>query len=179
VVPKWNPNPKRETNMPEPDPETSKKPETGDPPDPQALQAEVDKWKALARKNEQRAKENADAASKLTVLEDQQKSELQKLTEKAEQATRDAEAAQLKLLRLEVASAKGLTPLQAQRLQGGTRDEIESDADDLLAAFKPAEPTKPPAGDKPKARLQPAGEPEDEPEETDPRKLADRIQNPW
>jgi len=162
-----------------PDPETTKKPEMGDQSELKALEAERDKWKASALKNDKRAKDNADAASKLAALEDQQKSELQKLTEKAEQATREAEAAQLQLLRVEVASAKGLTPLQAKRLQGGTREEIESDADDLLAAFKPSEPTKPPAGDKPKARLQPAGEPEDEPEETDPRKLANRIQTNW
>jgi hypothetical protein len=45
------------------------------------------------------------------------------------------EQAQLRALRLEVAAAKGLTPKQAARLQGSTREELEADADDLLATF--------------------------------------------
>lgn len=39
-------------------------------------------------------------------------------------------------IRLEVAAAKGLTPAQAKRLQGSTREELETDADDLLETFK-------------------------------------------
>lgn len=45
------------------------------------------------------------------------------------------EQAQLRAMRLEVAAAKGLTPKQAARLQGSTREELEADADDLLATF--------------------------------------------
>jgi hypothetical protein len=43
-------------------------------------------------------------------------------------------------LRREVAAAKGLSPSQAHRLVGQTREELESDADDLLQAFAPPEP---------------------------------------
>ena len=47
-----------------------------------------------------------------------------------EQAARQAEE---RALRAEVANAKGLTANQAKRLQGSTRDELEADADELLA----------------------------------------------
>ena len=68
--------------------------------------------------------------------------------------------------------AKGLTPAQAKRLQGATRDELEADADDLLETFKPAEGVKPPPGGKPTERLTGGGDPTEEPVELDPRKLA-------
>ena len=62
-----------------------------------------------------------------------------------EKAFADERAARL---RLEVASEKGLTTAQARRLQGGTREELEADAADLVAAFAtagatPAKPTGP------------------------------------
>lgn len=46
-----------------------------------------------------------------------------------EAAARDAES---RALRAEVANAKGLTPMQAKRLMGSTREELEADADELL-----------------------------------------------
>lgn len=47
-----------------------------------------------------------------------------------EQRAKESEA---RALRAEVANAKGLTPTQAKRLVGGTREELEADADELLA----------------------------------------------
>lgn len=44
--------------------------------------------------------------------------------------------------RLEVAAEKGLTPQQAARLAGATRDELAADADALIALF-PAAPATP------------------------------------
>lgn len=49
-----------------------------------------------------------------------------------QQQMRDAE---LKAARLEVAAEKGLTPQQAARLQGATREELAADADSLKALF--------------------------------------------
>lgn len=46
-------------------------------------------------------------------------------------------------LRRDVAEAKGLTPDQARRLNGTTREELEADADDLLAAIRPGGATPP------------------------------------
>lgn len=47
-------------------------------------------------------------------------------------------AAELKAARLEVAAAKGLTPAQAARLQGATREELDADADQLKELFPTA-----------------------------------------
>lgn len=46
----------------------------------------------------------------------------------------------LRAMRAEVAASRGLTPAQARRLQGETIEALESDADELIAAFKPAAP---------------------------------------
>lgn len=76
---------------------------------------------------------------KLKEFEDRDKSELERLTERAEAAERAAAATEAKALRLEVAAEQGLTPAQAKRLVGDTREDLESDAKELLATFKPAD----------------------------------------
>lgn len=73
--------------------------------------------------------------------------------EKAEQAKADAEKseaekraaaeqraleAEQKLLRLEVAAEKGLTPAQAKWLVGASREELEANADEIREAFPTA-----------------------------------------
>ena len=58
-----------------------------------------------------------------------------------------ADAADLRAMRAEVAAAKGLTTKQAARLQGSTLEELEADADELVAAFKPADDAGTDAGD--------------------------------
>jgi hypothetical protein len=75
---------------------------------------------------------------KLKEFEDRDKTELERLTERAEAAERAAAATEVKALRLEVAAEQGLTPAQAKRLVGESRDELEADAKELLATFKPA-----------------------------------------
>lgn len=80
-------------------------------------------------------KANAEAAKfrkQLEAIADKDKTELQRATERAEKAERDAEIAASKALRLEVATSKGLSPALAARLQGASRDELEADADELL-----------------------------------------------
>lgn len=72
------------------------------------------------------------------VKADADKSEAEKRAAAEERAT----AAELKAVRLEVAAEKGLTPAQAKRLIGATREELEADADDIIATF-PAGPAKP------------------------------------
>jgi hypothetical protein len=62
--------------------------------------------------------------------------------EKRAAAEDRAAAAELKAVRLEVAAEKGLTPAQAKRLIGATKEELEADADDIIATF-PATPAKP------------------------------------
>ena len=58
------------------------------------------------------------------------------------------------MLRLEIAAEKGLTPAQARRLVGNTREELEADADELLEAFGAKKPeSKPESGDDRKPSL--------------------------
>ncbi|MGW1059345.1 hypothetical protein [Micromonospora rubida] len=62
--------------------------------------------------------------------------------EKRQAAEQRAEQAELRALRLEVAAEKGLTPTQAKRLVGATREELEADADEIREAF-PTAPAAP------------------------------------
>jgi hypothetical protein len=61
--------------------------------------------------------------------------QLRRLTEQVSQLTRTAEEDRLARWRAEVAADKKLTAAQARRLTGTTKEELESDADDLLEAF--------------------------------------------
>jgi hypothetical protein len=106
----------------------------------------VEFWKQKAREQEQRAKANADAANRLKEFEDRDKTEAQKLAERAEAAERRVAEIEAHAIRLEVAAEKGLTPAQAKRLVGSTRAELEADADELLETFKPAAPAEEPVG---------------------------------
>ncbi|MCZ7526562.1 MAG: hypothetical protein M5U14_09405 [Acidimicrobiia bacterium] len=74
-------------------------------------------------------------------------------------------------LRRDVAAEKGLTAEQARRLTGATREELEADADDLLAAF--GTPSKAPPSTRPRPELRGGSDPTDMP--TDVSGLADRI----
>lgn len=105
--------------------------------------------------------------------EDAAKSEEQKREERTTLAEQQAAAATRDAARLRVALKKGLTETQAKRLVGDTEEELEADADELLASFVPPEEEdgqEPPR--RPRERLRPGAVPSSEPEETDPRKLA-------
>lgn len=141
--------------------------------------AEAEKWKAQSRKHEQRARQAAAAEKRLAELEDRDKSDLERAQENARAATERANAAELRALRAEVAARKGLTANQAKRLQGTTEEELEADADELVAAFRPPDPP-PPNGDgrrqgTPAVRLRPGAIPDAAAVETDPAKLAAQI----
>jgi hypothetical protein len=75
-------------------------------------------------------------------------------------------------LRREIAATKGLSPSQAHRLIGTTKEELEADADDLLLAFEPPNPA---AGlrTRPTEKLQPGAVPQAE--GFDPGAVVDRI----
>lgn len=106
---------------PNPDPQPSE-----DPPAETFTQADVDRI-VKERVQRERAKyadyEDLKAkAGSATTLE-----------ERVEQIERQAREAESRALRAEVANAKGLTPTQAKRLVGTTREELEADADELIA----------------------------------------------
>lgn len=97
----------------------------------------VEFWKAKARENEKRAKENASAATKLAAIEESQKSEQQKLIERAEAAEKRAEAAetlrQVGDWKAQVAANPKYVGVTADVLRGSTLDEIEAHAASLKA----------------------------------------------
>lgn len=160
------------------------------------LEAELEKWKALARKNEAQAKANADAAKKLAALEEADKTESQKAADKAAGAEQRATTAEARLTRLEVALDKAPQgmPLAkvrklAGRLTGDSREDLETDAEELFADFAPetgdddANGKGGSDGDgtrrRPTERLRPGNVPDAEPEETEPAKLAEAVPRRW
>lgn len=66
------------TETPEQTPDTEQTPDD--------FKAEAEKWKALARKHEEKAKANAEAAKRLGEIEDAQKSEAEKAAERIAKA---------------------------------------------------------------------------------------------
>lgn len=152
----------------------------------------IRKANAEAANLRKRLKDLEPLAAKAKELEDSGKSDLERLTSEAQGHASRAEKAEAELMRLRVAMRKGLTETQAKRLVGASEDELEEDADDLLASFKPAEPEKkddepepePERGSdprrRPQERLRPGAVPaaDLEPEETDPRKLAAMVPRP-
>lgn len=108
-------------------------------------------WKHHARKHEQRANAAPDAAELERLRAAEAELNARKAAELSEterlQAERDAAAAAAatakaerdeaarKALVLEIAADKGLTPAQATRLQGSTKEELEADADVLKTQF--------------------------------------------
>ncbi len=110
------------------DPETARK-------EGERLRKEAAKWRTKYRADEP-------MAAKARELEEASKTEVQRLAEAQAAAEDRAAQAEQQLLRLQVAADRGLTEAQAKRLVGATREELEIDAEDLLASFpapKPAE----------------------------------------
>ncbi len=72
-------------------------------------------------------------ASKFDEVEQASKSELEKEREARAAAEQERDSLRMASLRAEIALSKGLTPTQAKRLVGSTKEELEADADELLA----------------------------------------------
>lgn len=100
--------------------------------------AEVEKWKALARKNEARAKENAEKAQRLDALEEANKTEQQKLSDAADLARKEAAETAVELAKLRAAVKHGLSDDDLELLGTGTAEEIEGRAERLAARLKGA-----------------------------------------
>lgn len=102
--------------------------------DPITNQEEFDKRLAQRLSRERSKFSDYDAikakAAKLDEIEAANKSELQKLAERAEAAEQRASAAEFASLRESVASGKGVP---ASSLTGTTREELEASADELIA----------------------------------------------
>lgn len=138
--------------------------------------AEAEKWRQLSRKNEKSFKE---MAARLKQYEDANKSESQRLQEAYESYKTRAEKAEAQLMRREIAerlapehaTAKQIAQV-AKRMSGDDEDALEADAKELFELIAPEPKTAPKTPSRPKERLKGGSEPDEEPEETDPRKLA-------
>lgn len=166
-----------------PDPKAGETPDGNDDPgkggdDLAGLREALNKERTARRTFEAEAKKNSDAAKRLGELEDANKSEVQRERDKAAAAEARAAQAETRIARLEVAAEKGLGPKLAARLVGSTREELEADADELLAQLKgdgkPAGGT-PEGRGRPREALRSGSAPDAEREENDPKKLADLI----
>lgn len=109
------------------------------------LHGDVEKWKALARKHEERAKENADKARRFDELDEASKSDIQKATDRAAKAEADAAKAVARANRIEAALAAAPDGMPAQRvmalagrLQGDTPEALAEDAAAFFADLTPA-----------------------------------------
>lgn len=178
--------PKKDT-----DPTDRPKDKDPDPPDP-----DDDPWdpnrarETLRKKNSenaqlrQRLKDAEAKASRLDELEEAEKDETQKLRDQLAETNRKAQEADVRAMRAEIAADKGLTASQAKRLVGSTLEELEADADALIAEFKPPEgddgdsqEEDPPPPGKPKEHFTSGGKPDKEPD-IDIDKLVESIELP-
>jgi chromosome segregation ATPase len=149
----------------------------------------IRKANAEAANLRKRLKELEPLAAKAKELEDAGRSDVEKLSAEAQANQSRADKAESELMRLRVAMRKGLTETQARRLVGSTEEELETDADDLLASFRPATPEPEPKAveeepekdstfrRRPTERLRPGAVPDADttPVEMNPRKLAEQV----
>ena len=101
--------------------------------------------KALQAERTRAAKAEADLKALQQKIEDSQKTAEQKAADAITAATATAAQAEARALRYEVAAAKGLDLALAARLTGSTKEELEADADTLMALIPPKAPEAPPA----------------------------------
>ena len=90
------------TDVPKPQPPAQEAAATGTE-EPKPAKSDETDWKAEARKWEQRAKENTEAAKRLAEIEDANKSEADKTAERLAAAEKRAAEAEARALRREVA----------------------------------------------------------------------------
>lgn len=146
-----------------------------------AAQAEAEKWKGLSRKHETRAKSNEAAAKRVEEMEAASKSEVERLQDAAKTASQRADEAEQRATRYEVAADKGVPAKLLKFITGSDREAMEESADELLEAIgnkaddTPASDGTTTNGGKPREALKSGAANVDEPEETDPRKLAASI----
>lgn len=161
----------------------STKPEESAPDSDQLGEAGKRAIEAMKRERNAARKEAAEARAKAKQYEDANKTESERLQEALVTHQSRAEKAEAALKRREIAELRApehATVAQikavAKRLAGESDDDLEADADELFALLAPAPapvPARTPS--RPKEQLRGGGDPNEEPEETDPRKLAAAI----
>jgi Domain of unknown function (DUF4355) len=98
-------------------------------------QAEAKKWKDFARKHEAKVKELSPAARKLAEIEDANKSEVQRATDRAAEAERRAAEAEGRYHRTLAAAQYGLPPELIDLVGGTSEDEITASAEQIASVI--------------------------------------------
>lgn len=144
---------------------------SGEQPEETDWEAEAAKWKSLARRHENKHlgalgfksmdELNAmrEAAKKQAELEDAQKTEVQKATERAtglEQKLADLQSANARLM---AAATYNIPPDLIDLLGTGTDEDINARAEALAERLKAATPPAPPASQRPVESLTPGATP--------------------
>ena len=158
--------------------DTTPDPKPAEPTDKTFTQADIDRIVADRLKREQAKYSDYDdlkaKAVKFDEVEEQNKTESQKLTDTNRALEERTKKAELEACRMRVALRKNLTETQVKRLLGTTEEELEADADELLAAFKSEDTTPAAPGGRPKERLRPGAVSDAEPD-PDPEKVVAQI----
>lgn len=127
-------------------PPAGAQPATGEP---EAKPTEtVEFWKAQARANEARAKENATKAKDYDSYVESQKSEQQRLADQVAAGQREIETARAEALRYRIAAKHGLGEDDFDLLGVGTEEQLEARAS-RIAALAKASAAPPSTGPKP------------------------------
>lgn len=159
---------------PAPDPKPDPKPDPDPDPDQlgEAGKKALDAERKARREAEAKVKELEPLANKAKELEDANKTDQQKLQDALDQAKAEGSKSTAELLKLQVAldkapdgvSAKEILRL-AKRLTGSTREELETDAEELfelVGAQTGSGGGRPPG--KPNPKLRGGGDPTEDPE---------------
>lgn len=94
----------------------------------------VEFWKAKAREQEKRAKDNAQAAKRLAEIEEANKSEAEKAADRIKALEADAEKARTEAMRFKVASKYGIGDEDADLFLTGSDEESLTRQAERLAA---------------------------------------------
>lgn len=102
----------------------------------EAVETEATDWKAEARKWEKRAKANSEAAEKLAAIEEAGKTELQRMTERAEKAESALKAYEVERERAaQVEKVSEDTGVPAVFLKGYGGDDVAAYAESIRGYF--------------------------------------------
>jgi seryl-tRNA synthetase len=155
-------------------------------PGKRALEAMKEQRKA-AKAEAQKARDDlAKAQAELKKYTDKNKSELQRLIEERDTLKDQLGQVTSKAKRRDIAedlAPAHATPAQirlvSKYLTGSSDEELQDSAEELFAQFapEPKEPAKSRTPSRPKEKLRGGGDPDEDDDETDPRKLAEMIRS--
>lgn len=150
------------------------------------MQAALKKANDEAKKYRLDVKAKDDELAKMKAAQDSSKSEMDKVREQIDALSERAEKAEREALVTKVAQAKKLPGALASRLTGSTQEELEEDADTLIAELglgssdedgdNEDDPQQGTSSGRPKEKLRP-GASNDDDQEPDYKAIAEKVLN--